>query len=125
MKDIPVFPDEPQMQHLVYDQAQREYYNRQTDIYFSEDDISYHKLRPYSSIPQVLPFPLPNNYFSISSEHPLSLSEDKREYPLSLSEVEGESLDTRIDALKELYGKTLECNKFQELRDPPTRKKPK
>ena len=114
MKDIPVFPDEPQMQHLVYDQTQREYYNRQTDIYFSEDDISYHKLRPYFSIPQVLPFPLPNNYFSISSEH-----------PLSLSEVEGKSLDTRIDALKELYDKTLECNKFQELRDPPTRKKPK
>lgn len=120
MKDIPVFPDEPQMQHLVYDQAQREYYNRRTDIYFSEDDISYHKLRPYSSIPQVLPFPLPNNYFSISSEYPLSLSE--------VEDKSSEVLDERINALRELYGKTLECNKFQELREaynPPTRKKPK
>ena len=51
------------LQHIVYDQSAREYYNTRTDIFLCEDDIAYLKLRPYSEIPSPLPHPLPANYF--------------------------------------------------------------
>jgi len=76
MKDIPVFPDQPQMKHLVYDPGQREYYNKRTDIFLSEDDISYHKLRPYSSITCPLPSPLPDNYFKEQEDDTTNATHD-------------------------------------------------
>jgi hypothetical protein len=51
------------MQHIVYDTLQKEYYNTRTDIFLSDDDITYLKLRPYSKIVSPLPNPLPENYF--------------------------------------------------------------
>lgn len=51
------------LQHIVYDQSQREYYNTNTDIFLCEDDINFHKLRPYSEITCPLPHPLPEGYF--------------------------------------------------------------
>lgn len=52
------------LQHVVYDQSQKEYYNTQTDIFLCEDDITYHKLRPYDKITSPLPSPLPEDYFT-------------------------------------------------------------
>ena len=51
------------LQHIVYDPQQKEYYNTKTDIFLSDDDINYHKLRPYANITTPLPDPLPTNYF--------------------------------------------------------------
>lgn len=49
---------------IVYDPAQREYYNTRSDIFLCEDDIKFYKLRPYSHIQIPLPKPLPPDYFS-------------------------------------------------------------
>lgn len=51
------------LQHIVYDVTAKEYYNTKTDIFLSDDDIAFHKLRPYSDIVSPLPEPLPENYF--------------------------------------------------------------
>lgn len=51
------------MQHIVYDSSQKEYYNTQTNIFLDDDDIAFHKLRPYRKILSPLPNPLPENYF--------------------------------------------------------------
>lgn len=51
------------LQHIVYDPKQGEYYNIRTDIFLSDDDIAFHELRPYSEIPYPLPHPLPEGYF--------------------------------------------------------------
>lgn len=51
---------------IVYDPQQREYYNIKSDIFLTEDDISYHKLKPYSEITSPLPNPLPTDYFKLS-----------------------------------------------------------
>jgi hypothetical protein len=52
--DIPIITEGTTV-HIVYDPFAREYYNKRTDIYLCEDDISYHRLRPYSEIPASLP----------------------------------------------------------------------
>lgn len=58
--DIQVLPDHG----IVYDPDQREYYNTRSDIFLSDDDIVYYKLRPYTLIVSPLPSPLPENYFT-------------------------------------------------------------
>lgn len=58
--DIPVLS----IPHIVYDPGQREYYNTQSDIFLSDDDIEFHGLRPYDQITSPLPSPLPENYFT-------------------------------------------------------------
>lgn len=55
------------LQHIVYDQQQREYYNTQTDIFLSDDDIMYYGLKTYNQIPTPLPSPLPEGYFKCES----------------------------------------------------------
>jgi hypothetical protein len=62
-KDIKIYPKDHQLNHIVYDVQQHEYYNSRTDIFLNDDDISYWKLRPYSLIPNNLPSPLPPDYF--------------------------------------------------------------
>ena len=62
--DIPVYPGRPRSTHIVYDPKQREYYNTQTDIFLTDDDIQYNCLRPYRLITCPLPKPLPPNYFT-------------------------------------------------------------
>lgn len=59
--DIVVSTD---LQHIVYDTKQHEYYNIESDIFLAEDDIKFYKLRPYSKIINPLPVPLPKNYFT-------------------------------------------------------------
>ena len=49
---------------VVYDPLQREYYNHRTDIFLTDDDISFLKLRPYTHITNPLPNPLPVDYFT-------------------------------------------------------------
>lgn len=49
---------------IVYDPSQKEYYNNRIDIFLTEDDISFHKLRPYDKITSPLPSPLPSDYFT-------------------------------------------------------------
>lgn len=67
--DIPVFPPDHQLHdHIVYDPDQREYYNCRTDIFLTEDDIAFHKLRPLSQITCPLPSPLPEGYFTLTKE---------------------------------------------------------
>jgi len=62
--DIQVFPARNGYnQCWVYDPKQREYYNNRTDIFLTEDDISFLELRPYSLITTPLPDPLPEDYF--------------------------------------------------------------
>lgn len=61
-QDIPVIPN------IVYDSLQREYYNIHTDIFLSDDDIAFYKLRPYTHITSPLPNPLPKDYFKNWSE---------------------------------------------------------
>jgi hypothetical protein len=62
--DHHVFPREhPRHDHIVYDEDQREYYNKHADIFLSDDDIAYYKLRPYDLITCPLPKPLPPGYF--------------------------------------------------------------
>ena len=62
--DIRVFPPNHALRnHIVYDSDSREYYNVRTDIFLSDDDIAYHKLRPYTHITSPLPVPLPENYW--------------------------------------------------------------
>ncbi len=51
------------LQHIVYDPQQKEYYNTRIDIFLCEDDIAFHKLRPYHLIPNPLPSPLPEGFF--------------------------------------------------------------
>ena len=59
-----VFPKGHELHEvIVYDSSESEYYNVRTDIFLSEDDIKYHKLRPYEHITSPLPDPLPENYF--------------------------------------------------------------
>ena len=58
-QDIPVLPDFG----IVYDPLQMEYYNTKSDLFLSDDDIAFHKLRPHSEIPTPLPSPLPEKYF--------------------------------------------------------------
>jgi len=63
--DIKVFPaDHIAHDYIVYDPAQREYYNKRTDIFLNDDDISFYKLRPYTHLVCPLPSPLPTNYFT-------------------------------------------------------------
>lgn len=62
--DLLVFPKNHQLSYIIYDSDSREYYNTRTDIFLSEDDISFHKLRPYDKITTPLPYPLPPNYFT-------------------------------------------------------------
>jgi hypothetical protein len=63
--DIEVFPeDHPLHHHIVYDPSQREYYNCITDIFLTQDDISFYKLRPDSKITSPIPYPLPEDYFT-------------------------------------------------------------
>ena len=63
--DIPVFPKDHQLHdYLVYDPLQREYYNSRIDIFLTDDDTSFHKLRPYDKITTPLPSPLPADYFT-------------------------------------------------------------
>lgn len=71
------------IEDVVYDTDQREYYFKAKDMFLTEDDIAFHKLRPYSHITVNLPNPLPENYFMEWDENPL-------EKPLS-------------DAMKELF----------------------
>ena len=52
--DIPILT-EGTIVHIVYDPFAREYYNKRTDIYLGDDDISFYRLRPYSEIPASLP----------------------------------------------------------------------
>lgn len=61
--DIPVLSDPNKVYIIVYDPLQREYYNCRTDIFLSDDDISFYKLRPYDKITSPLPDPLPPSYF--------------------------------------------------------------
>lgn len=63
MKDIDVIYNGDDI-IIVYDVGQREYYNRKTDIFLTDDDIAYYKLRPYSLITTPLPDPLPFDYFT-------------------------------------------------------------
>ena len=52
------------IKHIVYDPQQREYYNKDTDIFLCEADIKYHELRPYSHIVTPLPVYTPRDYFT-------------------------------------------------------------
>lgn len=49
---------------IVFNEQDREYYNNKSDLYLTEDDISFHGLKPYDQIPLPLPYPLPDNFFS-------------------------------------------------------------
>ena len=62
--DIEVLKDPNEVYIIVYDPLQKEYYNIRTDIFLSDDDISYCKLRPYDKITSPLPSPLPQDYFT-------------------------------------------------------------
>jgi hypothetical protein len=62
--DIPVLKERNDVYIIVYDPLQKEYYNVRTDIFLTDDDISYHKLRPYDKITSPLPDPLPSDYFT-------------------------------------------------------------
>ena len=63
-EDIHIFKENDVRYFIVYDPKQREYYNAQTDIFLSDDDISYLQLRPYDKITTPLPEPLPVDYFT-------------------------------------------------------------
>jgi len=61
--DISVLKHGNEVYHIVYDPLQREYYNCRTDIFLTDDDIMFYKLRPYDKITTPLPNPLPVDYF--------------------------------------------------------------
>jgi len=56
--------------YVVYDPGQREYYNVRLDLFLTEDDISFHNLKPYSEITCPLPVPLPTEYFRWNQGYP-------------------------------------------------------
>jgi len=58
------------LQHIVYDPNACEYYNSRIDIFLSDDDIAFHKLRPYDQITCPLPSPLPERYFTSCENNP-------------------------------------------------------
>ena len=62
--DIPCFPsDHICHSRIIYDTDAREYYDKTTDIFLSDDDIKFYGLRLYSNITSPLPSPLPENYW--------------------------------------------------------------
>lgn len=65
-QDIPIHNNtmHDNLSGIVYDPQQREYYNKTTDIFLSDDDIEYHKLRPYDKITTPLPKYTPRDYFT-------------------------------------------------------------
>lgn len=67
--DFKVFPElHVQYHRIVYDSVACEYYDRQNDIFLTEDDIKFYGLRPYSAITSPLPDPLPENYWDAPPE---------------------------------------------------------
>jgi hypothetical protein len=36
--------------NIVFDDNEREYYNKRTDIFLTEDDIKYYGLKPYEDL---------------------------------------------------------------------------
>ena len=63
-EDHLVFPESHDFHsHIVYDSIEHEYYNIRGDLFLTEDDIKFYKLRPYSHITTPLPTPLPENYW--------------------------------------------------------------
>lgn len=63
--DISIFPKGHNFhRNIVYDPLQREYYNNHNDIFLSDEDVDFYKLRPYDKITSPLPTPLPDDYFT-------------------------------------------------------------
>ena len=63
--DLAVFQEShPMHTNIIYDSDTREYYYTKIDIFLSDEDIAFHRLRPYSAITSPLPSPLPENYFT-------------------------------------------------------------
>jgi len=54
----------PLGERIVYDVESKEYYDKRTDIFLTEEEINYWLLRPYSLITNPLPHPLPPDYFT-------------------------------------------------------------
>ena len=67
--DIPVFPpDHVCHNRIVYDTDAREYYDKTTDFFLTDDDIKFYGLRLYKDITTPLPNPLPENYWDALPE---------------------------------------------------------
>jgi len=63
-----IFSD-PQLSHIVFDHSNNEYYNKQTDIYLSDDDIAYLYLPPTALVPH-LRNPLITSIAAYQLSHP-------------------------------------------------------
>ena len=108
-QDIKVFSD-PRFSHIVYDPQQREYYNTRSDIFLTEDDISYYKLRPYTQITSPLPKPLPTDYFTNFS----LIDALKEEYNKNMSYAQ--EMGYTEEQFKEEYGSDPSIDKsLQDL----------
>lgn len=61
---VQVYPKNHQLHKCIfYDTSERQYYNARTDIYFDDEDIFYHKLRPIELI-DTPPNPQDDTYFT-------------------------------------------------------------